>query len=147
MRSLCFTWFWPAAIILALIVASAAAATILRIVLLHMHPCAVRACFFFVIPAQSGAFFWVQVTADNAPTWLYVLDELPSLLTLGVLSVLTLTWCVSTALVALRLLFCAPDLMHIADIAHTVPSVTCSAALMLLLLLLLFCAPCNDTIQ
>ena len=48
-----------------------------------------------MLPAWDHYFFLVQITREDAPPWLAVLDELPSLLLLAVLSVVVLTWCVA----------------------------------------------------
>jgi len=41
---------------------------------------------------SSKYFLYVQITAEDAPLWFYMLDELPNLFFLTVLVILTLTW-------------------------------------------------------
>jgi Protein of unknown function (DUF1084) len=52
----------------------------------------VRAAFFFLIPTMPKVFFLIFVSEPYAPLWISILDGLPSIMTLGLISVLTLTW-------------------------------------------------------
>lgn len=52
----------------------------------------IRAAFFFALPSWPRMFFLVEITSPAAPLWLTILDTLPQIFTLAMLSVLTLTW-------------------------------------------------------
>jgi hypothetical protein len=56
---------------------------------------AIRAATFLALIHDSTAYFYVQISSETASTWLYVGDELPSLLVCMVIATLVHTWYVS----------------------------------------------------